>query len=63
MKMHHEEALMNRIQINLLRRCLSKISNSEELNDEMSEPEDSNALRLVSSLSLVPDLTYTLNAF
>ena len=38
MKRHHEEVLMNRIQMNLLRRCLSKISNSEELNDEMSEP-------------------------
>ena len=65
MKRHHEEVLMNRIQINLLRRCSSKISNSEELNDEMSEAggEDSSALRLVSSLSLVPDLTYNLNAF
>ena len=31
--------VMNRMQINLLRQCLSKISNSEELNDEMWEPE------------------------
>ena len=63
MKRHNEEVLMNRIQINLLRRCLSKISNSEELNNEMSESGDSNDLILVSSLSLVPDLTYILNAF
>ena len=66
MERYHEEFLMNRIQINLLRQCLSKISNSEELNDEMSEPRggwDSNAFRLVSSLFLVPDLTYALNAF
>ena len=43
------------------------MSNSEELNAEMSEcgggSDFNSALRWVSSLSLVPDLTYTLNAF